>query len=515
MQASCVGFRLRSARAECISVSTRSRARGLPRIDIVGLGASPARESLARIRSAFDAGALRWPRVPVVIEIGGEPCGGSEPWLDLPIAMGLASAGQGRAIGPPGAFAGEVGVDGSLRCRRGATQFADAWAGAAGALGVSGGAGMLCVPSDAACWLGRSRDGVVFARTLAEAVAGGASLECDSPSRPWCDVAAIPTVDPWEGVVGQDATKRALTVALAGGHSALLWGPPGCGKSRLVQNAERLLPGLQGAAERFALSARSYLGLPLSAQCPSIRVGPGARPELMLPGGLRRESLEEHAWRLAAGGTLVVDELDRAHPRIAALLMDRLELRDTDAMEATDSLPIVLATTNRNPRQDHKGIPCGLLDRMDLVVSVPAVAVEAALTIRCSQTGEACISLISAARERQRHRQGCLNAHLSRASLAAVTPRGGESSQLLRQVAHERSLGVRAIDSVRRVALSIADVQGESPGDPQHLLEALTWRWSAPGPITGTVGGYSGNPGAKPRRMAFSQQARGSTNCSR
>ncbi len=528
-----------------VTVTLRARAKGLPRIDLIGMCGARARESLARLRSAFDASGLRWPRRPVLIEIDGAPSSGPEPLLDLPIGVALAAAAGDAPIADVLglAMAGEVGLDGSLQGTPGMLLCACAmgWGGDRDLDGV-------CLPTAAAEWLGACPPWML---THGEPIDAGDFADEMIPDEPWRGVfvspslasvvegqltrvvsgsrdhrgdephvavgnivvlppeiqARPPAMSGWDEIVGQEAVKRALAVALAGGHSALLWGPPGCGKSRLVHGAHALLPTAYSDEARAVCRGQSDCRVDLPASRPCSILTPGSRPEPM-PGANRRESRgrESDWWEHAAGGIAGVDEVDRAPDAVISSVMEHLDATVPLWLAGQElaARPIFLATTNERPHDQRCRIPGGLLDRIDLVVGVSAVASEAALSSRSTIPVESIAASIAVARQRQLDRGG-LNALACRATLAKVFPAKGEASRLLREAGQEKGLSVRAIDALRRVAWTIADLDGQPPGDPRHVLEALTWRWAMPE-------GYSGKPGAKPRRMAFSQQARGSTN---
>ncbi len=540
--------------ADPVNITLRARAKGLPRIDVIGLCAARAKESLARLRSAFDASGLRWPRCPVVIELDGSPSGGPEPLLDLPLGVVIAAASQEAPIADVLglAMAGEVGLDGRLQPTRGMLLCAEAmrWGGCRQSDG-------LCLPTEATQWLSAcpawmlyprapserreyqygatdadSWHGVFVSPSLSDVVNGQLCQVIAEPTqslpataRPYSRDAepgavativvrnpVIPARPPlqsgWDEIVGQDAVKRAVLVALAGGHSALLWGPPGCGKSRLVFGAHALLPATKGAEARAIYLAGSGVSMEPPTVRPCSILAPGSRPEATA-GEPRHATLHREAewWAHATGGIAGIDEVDRAPDTVISTVMARLDFIEHSCEGELATRPIFLATTNERPHDQRCRIPAGLLDRLDLVIGVAAVAPEAALSSRGIVSAEALASVLAAARERQLARGG-LNSHACRATLSRSFPAKSEASMLLKAAGQDRRLSVRALDAVRRVALTVADVDGEVPGDPRHILEALTWRWSMPE-------GYSGKPGAKPRRMAFSQQARGSTNCKR
>lgn len=491
-------------------VTATVRQRGLPRLDLLGVERSAARDAVTRLRSAFERSAVRWPRRPTIVEVSGPPARGDETWLDLPLAVAIAGA-LGEQVPTGGdetqqpVFFGGVAPEGQLRPTRGVVA----------AVRAAERAGRpIVIPPASIPWLVWERaDHAFVAGQLREVLArawsamasrAAAFAELAQPtSGPSASSLAASIPCTWSDVIAQEAPKRALAAALAGGHSALLWGPPGCGKSSLVRGAHLVLPPPTEREWQGLFACRSHAGDPI----------PTARPVAIIPAACGMVS-----WEDARGGVLIVEELDRQSRAVIDALMAGLEHSGSGWSGLHDPLaPIVLATTNRSPEDLSRRVPAGLLDRLPLVVEVGPVTPEAATAPRASISADTWPPRVAEARRRQFLRQGNLNRALAGTTLTDAISASSPAASLLRCAARDRGMSVRAIDEVRRVARTVADLERSDEVNSEHVLEALSWRWSAPQGACSPSGGatHSIMPGAKPRRMAFSQHTRGSTNCSR
>jgi magnesium chelatase family protein len=232
-------------------------ANGLPSFALVGLADTEVKESRERVRAALLASGFEFPHNKrITVNLAPADLPKESGRFDLPIALGvLAAAGRlDRARLDAAEWAGELSLAGELRPVRGALALALA-------LRDDPPARMLVLPHVSACSAARVREvDVRRADTLAQVVAslvpGESAVELPRASPP---LPAAPSAQPdLRDVKGQAAAKRALEIAAAGGHSLLMVGPPGSGKSMLAERLAGLLPPLD---EAEALAAAALAGL--------------------------------------------------------------------------------------------------------------------------------------------------------------------------------------------------------------------------------------------------------------
>ena len=476
-------------------------ANGLPSFTLVGLADTEVKESRERVRAALQQSGFAFPhnkRITVSLAPADLPKESGR--FDLPIALGiLAAAGMLDEAKLAGCeFAGELSLAGELRAVRGALALALA-------LRRGGSARTLVLPGPSAGAAAQVAGiDVRAAATLAEVVAallpGDASVALPAAVPPRRE-APLPGPD-LRDVKGQAGAKRALEIAAAGGHSLLLVGPPGTGKSMLAQRLPGLLPPLD---DEEALASAALAGLASATATPAPAGRPVRAPHhtasaVALVGGGSPPRPGEIS--LAHGGVLFLDEAPEFPRAALEALREPLETgRITISRAARQAsfparfqlvaamnpcpcgwlgAPAALGRACRCTPQAvarYQGRLSGpLLDRIDLQVEVLSAPPAALLALPDGEPSATVAARVAAARQRQLDRQGEPNALLDAGRIDEQVLADEAAKRFLRAAAERLGWSGRRLHRCLKVARTIADLAGSGAVGTVHVAEALQWQ---------------------------------------
>lgn len=480
-------------------------------IHLVGLADTAIKESLLRTITALQSMGFRIPGKKIVINLAPADMHKKGSGYDVPIALGIIAASRQKDMPSLGEFMimGELGLDGTVREITGALPIVE--------LAIRSGLKGCILPLKSAMEAMEFGNiniyGVENLDEVLRIVEGGvcddllaASRTSSATDNPEVDESCSFDAMDFSEIIGQEAAKRGLEIAAAGGHHALLLGSPGSGKSSLAKAMVSILPNLTleesvQTSKVYSVAGKGNPGGGLIRKRPFRAPHYSISMAALLGGG--SDSIIPGEVSLASGGVLFLDEFCEAPKRTLESLRAPMEDRKVtiSRLKSKVEFPaefMLVAATNPCPcgyygegdrctctpakRIAYLGKLSGpIMDRLDLQMFLRPIDPKKLVNRPRGESSADVAARVAAARKIQKVRfadEGIFcNAAMNNRMLEKYCPLSLECKILLERILDRMGLSARACSRIIKIARTIADLAGAPDILPEHLSEAAGYRF--------------------------------------
>ncbi len=471
-------------------------ANGLPGLSIVGLPEAAVKESKDRVRGALLTSQFEFPARRITINLAPADLPKDGGRFDLPIALGILAASNQIPKDKLSAyeFVGELALSGELRGIRGVLPVARQSRNAKRT---------LLLPEENGAEATLAGDAIILATNHLLKVCAHLNGTEKLQPLPQIEVPQQPQNHAdLSDVRGQHHAKRALEIAAAGGHSLLMAGPPGTGKTMLASRLPGILPTMteDEALEAAAIQSISHGGFdPANWKQRPFRAPHHTASGVALVGGGSNPRPGEIS--LAHNGVMFLDELPEYDRRVLEVLREPLESGKVTISRAARQAEFparfqLIAAMNPCPCgylgdasgrcrctidqvQRYRGRISGpILDRIDMHIEVPQVPKEMLYGDRpTTEENSAAVRLrVEKTRSRQQQRSAKANHQLNNREIEQYCALDSDNRALLERAIEKLGLSARASHRILRVARTIADLDNSETIETAHLSEAISYR---------------------------------------
>ncbi|MBO5408556.1 MAG: YifB family Mg chelatase-like AAA ATPase [Clostridia bacterium] len=474
--------------------------KALPQYDVVGLADTAIKESKERVRSSIKNSGFQFPARKITINLAPASVRKEGTHYDLPMAVALLGASIELGGLEEYVMLGELSLSGELRGVSGVLPMTDH--------AKKQGFSKIIVPMDnakeAALVPGISVYPAGNLRQVIDFLTGQTSISSYQQEEE-LDFSAFDTTLDFADVKGQENAKRAIEVACSGGHSILMTGTPGSGKTMLSKRVPGILPPLTFEESMEVTKIYSVCGLvskenPMLVKRPFRVLHHTASTVSIIGGGTKAMPGEIS---LAHNGVLFLDELPEFKREALEVLRQPLEDKRINVTRVSRSAEypcnfMIIAAKNPCPCGYHgsqvkecsctidqiqryqKKISGPLMDRIDIQIEVPAVNYDEISSIQPAESTLEIRKRVIKAREIQKKRyegEGILtNAELTAPLVKKYCLLSPEAETLLKQAFQTLGLTARGYDKIIKVARTIADLEESQNIELHHLAEAISYR---------------------------------------